>query len=286
MLTLQRVEQVRGASRAARRTGRSIGFVPTMGALHAGHRALMSAARGRCDLVFVSIFVNPMQFGPNEDFAKYPRTLEADLAACREERVDAVFTPETAELYPPGARTTVHVAGLTERLCGPFRPGHFDGVTTVVAKLFGIVEPDLAFFGEKDFQQLVIVQQMVRDLNLPVEIVACPTVREPDGLAMSSRNAYLSPDERVQASSLYAAMTTAQRAAYAGTRHAASLIEQMRRQILAAGPATIDYISIVDPNDLTDIAVLDRPARICLAVRIGRTRLIDNLPLDLPAVQR
>jgi pantoate--beta-alanine ligase len=252
-----------------------------MGALHAGHRSLMSAARSRCDLLVVSIFVNPTQFSPGEDFEKYPRTLAADLEVCRREGVDVVFAPETAEMYPAGARTTVHVAGLTEPLCGRFRPGHFDGVATVVAKLFGIVAPDLAFFGEKDFQQLVIVRQMVRDLNMPVEIAGCPTVREADGLALSSRNTYLSPDERRQAASLYAAMTSAVAGARAGRHDCAALIEQMRRQILAAGPAAIDYISIVDPHDLSDLVTLDGPARICLAVRIGQTRLIDNLPLDL-----
>ncbi len=280
MQVLQEIDDVRLAVAAARRAGQIVGFVPTMGALHAGHLSLVAAAREHCGLVVVSIFVNPTQFAPGEDLERYPRTLDADLEVCRTAGVDAVFAPPTASMYRSDARTVVSVRELTDVLCGPFRPGHFDGVATVVAKLFNIVQPDAAFFGEKDFQQLAVIRQMVRDLDLPIEIVGCPTVREADGLAMSSRNAYLTTAERKQATSHSTAMRSAIDAARAGCRDAGVLIEQIRRTILAAGPATIDYIAIVAPNTLRDVATLDRPARICLAVRVGSTRLIDNMPLD------
>jgi len=266
----------------ARSQGHLIGLVPTMGALHAGHRALTTEARRRCGYVVVSIFVNPTQFGPTEDYDRYPRTLEADLAACREDGADMVFRPEVAEMYPSPGLTTVHVAGLTEGLCGLRRPGHFDGVATVVTKLFNIVAPDQAFFGEKDFQQLVVIRRLVRDLDLPVEVVPCPTVRESDGLAKSSRNQYLTENERRQATVLYRSMCRAAEAAAAGTVAASELIDRIEAEIRASGPARIEYVKIVNPETLEEVDRVEGPARICLAVRIGQCRLIDNLAVDGP----
>lgn len=280
MNKLETIEQVRKYVGEARKAGRRIGFVPTMGALHEGHRSLMRAARAACDEVIVSIFVNPTQFGPGEDFERYPRPLEADLAACREEGVGAAFCPSVAEMYPPDSVTTVTVSRLTEGLCGAHRPGHFNGVTTVVTKLFNIVQPDVAFFGQKDAQQAAVIRRMVRDLCMPVEIVVCPTVREPDGLAISSRNSYLSAGERAQALSLSAALRWAEAQVRAGQRDVESLVREMRRQIDAAGPCGIDYIEIVDADDLRPKAVVGGRCLIALAVRIGNTRLIDNMVVE------
>lgn len=280
MMKLETIKAVREYVRAARRAGRRIGFVPTMGALHEGHRSLMKAARAACDEVVVSIFVNPTQFGPAEDFERYPRPLEADLAACREEGVDAAFCPSVKEMYPPGSLTTVTVARLTDGLCGAHRPGHFTGVTTAVAKLFSIVQPDAAFFGQKDAQQAAVIRRMVRDLDFPIEIVVCQTVREPDGLALSSRNVYLSPSERQQALSLSGALRWAEEQIRAGRRDTAELVQEMRRRIESAGLCLIDYIEIVDADELTPQAVADEHCLIALAVRIGRTRLIDNIVVN------
>ena len=280
MHKLETVHALREHLQPHRRAGRRIGFVPTMGALHAGHRSLMRAARAHCDHVVVSIFVNPTQFGPLEDFSKYPRPLEADLAACREEGVDAVFCPSVEEMYPPGAKTTVAVAGLTTGLCGQHRPGHFDGVTTIVTKLFNAVQPDTAFFGQKDAQQAVIIRRMTRDLLLPIEIVVCPTIREADGLAMSSRNRYLSPAEREQALCLSQALNRARDQIAAGKRNAAELSAEMRRAIEAAGPCSIDYIEIVDADELTAKDIVRGRCLIALAVRIGPARLIDNAVVE------
>lgn len=280
MLKLETVADLRGHLTPIRRSGRVIGFVPTMGALHEGHRSLMRIARRECGVVVASIFVNPTQFGPNEDFEKYPRPLEADLAACREEEIDFVFVPEVGEIYPEGAVTKVTVSRLVEALCGRHRPGHFDGVTTVVAKLFNIVQPDRAYFGQKDAQQAAVIQQMVRDLLWPLEIVVCPTVREPDGLAMSSRNAYLSPRERRQATCLNATLQWAKESVDSGRRDVASLTAGMRERIEAAGPCTIDYIEVVDARTLDPKTVVTGRCLIALAVRIGSTRLIDNVLVD------
>lgn len=274
---LSSIRETREVVSAMRRDGRVVGFVPTMGALHVGHRALIEAARRRCDAVVVSIFVNPVQFCPGEDCDRYPRPVDADLDICRRDCVDLVFLPSVEEMYPLGCATTVHVAGLTDGLCGACRPGHFDGVTTVVAKLFHIIPADVAFFGEKDYQQLKVVQRMVAELNFPIRIVPCPTVREDDGLAVSSRNAYLAPAERRQAVSLSRAMRHAIASFAEGARDVQQLVERITAEIREAGPVTIDYVSIVDAETLAPLDVVDRPARICVAARIGACRLIDNM---------
>jgi pantoate--beta-alanine ligase len=271
------IQPSREAVRAAQREGKIAGVVPTMGALHEGHLSLVRAANEQCSFVAVTIFVNPTQFGPGEDFDKYPNTLESDLAHCDKLGVDLVFTPTVEAMYPPGCQTSVHVGGLTEGLCGSRRPGHFDGVATVVAKLFNILPADLAFFGEKDYQQMVVIRRMVQDLDMPIEIVPCPTVREPDGLAMSSRNAYLSQEERVRATSLSRALFLARDRIAAGEYDAASLTTGIRNEIRLAQPTEIDYVEIVDPETLAPLPKVDRPARICLAVRFGSCRLIDNI---------
>lgn len=286
MKKLCTIEEVREYLRPHRQTGRRIGFVPTMGALHEGHRSLMRVARKDCQQVIVSIFVNPTQFGPKEDFGKYPRPLEADLAACQAEGVDGVFCPTVEAMYPPGSLTTVAVSRLTTGLCGAHRPGHFDGVTTIVAKLFNVVQPDVAYFGQKDAQQAVVIRRMTTDLLWPLEIVVCPTVREPDGLAMSSRNAYLSPAERKQALSLSQTLFWACDQVKAGRRDAARLTKEMREQIEQAGPCSIDYIEIVDADDLAEVETIGRRSLIALAVRIGGTRLIDNVVVDAPGTGR
>jgi pantoate--beta-alanine ligase len=257
----------------------SLGFVPTMGYLHAGHMALVRAARAETDTVAASIFVNPMQFGPAEDLARYPRDPERDLATLRDARVACVFMPAVDEIYPPGFATAVDVGAPAARLEGRFRPGHFRGVATVVCKLFNIVRPDIAFFGQKDAQQLLVVRQMVRDLDMPVQVRAVPTVREPDGLALSSRNVYLSSDERRQALCLWRALRLAEQRFASGERDAARIRRAMRRLIRAQPAARIDYVSIADAATLDELTVIDRPALVSMAVRIGGTRLIDNTVL-------
>jgi pantoate--beta-alanine ligase len=276
------IAECRKVVRSARQSGETIGLVPTMGALHDGHLSLIRAARRRCRRVAVTIFVNPTQFAAGEDFDAYPRMLDDDLRKCEAAGTDFVFAPGVQTMYDEDPKTTVHVAGLTDGLCGPHRPGHFDGVATVVNKLFNILPADAAFFGEKDFQQLMVIRRMVRDLNIPIEIVGCPTVRETDGLAMSSRNAYLSPDHRRQATSLSRAMFAAHDCIAQGERNVAALVAELRKTILSDGPANIDYIEIVDAESLEPLSAVDRPARICLAVRIGATRLIDNVAVDAP----
>jgi pantoate--beta-alanine ligase len=228
----------------------------------------------------VSIFVNPTQFGPTEDLSAYPRPLEADLAICQAEGVDAVFCPSVDEMYSPAAATIVSVRRLTETLCGAHRAGHFDGVTTVVAKLFNIIEPDVAYFGQKDAQQAVVIRKMVADLLWPIEIVVCPTIREPDGLALSSRNAYLSPAERRQALCLSESLNWAREQIASGQRSVAMLVQEMKRRIITAGPCSIDYIEIVDADELTPKTTVDGKCLVALAVRIGKARLIDNLLVE------
>ncbi len=270
------IADMRAASRAARHSGKSLGFVPTMGALHEGHLSLVRAAKAKCDVVAVSIFVNPLQFGPSEDLAKYPRTFERDRELLEKEAVDILFAPMPEEMYPAGAVTYVTVEGLSEKLCGKSRPGHFRGVTTVVAKLFHIVEPDLAFFGQKDAAQATIIRRMVRDLNLPVEIVVCPIVREPDGLAMSSRNAYLSPQERKSALVLHRALTEVKSRFDQGERRANNLIAAGKQTVAQEPAVRLDYFEIVDPATLDPVQKLTSCALVAVAAFVGNTRLIDN----------
>lgn len=255
------------------------GFVPTMGYLHEGHLSLVRRARQENDRVIASIFVNPTQFGPTEDLATYPRDLKRDLALLQAVGCDMVFVPSEEEMYPAGFETWVEVGSVAQPLEGAHRPGHFRGVATVVLKLFGIVQPTRAYFGEKDAQQLAVIRRMVQDFNIPVAIVACPTVREPDGLAMSSRNTYLSPDERRAATVLYRALC-AGRAAYEGGERRADVLRATMERVLGSEPlAAVDYVSVADPHSMVELDQVDGDALLSLAVRIGRTRLIDNLRL-------
>lgn len=257
-----------------------VGFVPTMGYLHEGHLALVRQARAENAHVAASIFVNPAQFGPNEDLARYPRDPERDLALLKAEGVDLVFMPPPEEIYPAGFDTWVETGKVSRPLEGKARPGHFRGVATVVCKLFNIVQPARAYFGQKDAQQLRVIQTMVRDLDLPLSVVPVPTVREPDGLALSSRNVYLSADERRQALSLSASLRLAEELIGAGERRATVVRGRMRRLIAANPAARIDYISIADSTTLEELRAIDRPALVSLAVRVGATRLIDNVVVD------
>jgi pantoate--beta-alanine ligase len=280
------IPTIRRLTGDARRSGHAVGLVPTMGALHEGHASLLRAARGEWPdgRVVVSIFVNPTQFGPGEDYEAYPRCEQADLDLCERLGADAVFLPSPGEMYPGGPPLTeVRVARLTETLCGTSRPGHFTGVTTVVCKLLNIVAPDRAYFGEKDYQQLVVIRRMVADLNLPVEVIGCPTVREADGLAMSSRNGYLTDDQRARAPMLHEAMRRAAGRIARDRPPAGRVVEEigeLLRQELPDGE--IDYVRIIDPETLEDVESTDRPVRIALAVRLGGARLIDNLAVDPP----
>ena len=278
MQILSSISEIRTALRELRNRG-SVGFVPTMGALHAGHRSLMQTARQRCAVAVASIFVNPTQFGPNEDLSRYPRTLKEDCRMLEAEDVDLLFIPAVDAMYPQGASTFVEVAGLSDRLDGVSRPGHFRGVATVVAKLFHIVQPDLAFFGQKDAAQLAVLRKMVCDLNLPVEIVGCPTVREPDGLAMSSRNRYLSNADRQQALSLHRALEVARTIAANGEHGATTLLEAMNGSLQQAPSVRVDYVAVVDPDTLLPLEDVKSGALLALAAYIGTTRLIDNILL-------
>jgi len=277
MLHVDRIADLRAACERARLDGRSVGLVPTMGFLHDGHRSLMRAARSGTDFVVVTIFVNPLQFGANEDLDRYPRDLAGDLAICEAEGVDCVFSPSVAEMYPRSPLTTVHVAELTEDLCGAARPTHFDGVTTVVAKLFAIVGACSAFFGRKDAQQLAVVTRMADDLNLPVEVIGCPIVREPDGLAMSSRNAYLAAPDREAALVLSTALRRAADAIVAGDRDAARIARQVRAVIDAEPRVALEYAEVRDAHDLSRMTTIEGSVLIAVAARVGATRLIDNV---------
>jgi pantoate--beta-alanine ligase len=268
------------SARQARAEGRIVGFVPTMGALHAGHTALVQRAKQECAPVVASIFVNPKQFGPNEDFAKYPRSLESDSEKFSAAGVDELFLPDAAEIYPGGFRTYVTVEGLSDRLEGRSRPGHFRGVATVVMKLLEIAQPHYAYFGRKDAQQVRIISQMVRDLNLDTEIVVCPIVREPDGLALSSRNAYLNADERRAATVLHRALQAGRAELTAGVRDSLRLQSVIRRVLEAEALAAVDYAEIVDADAFEPVNRIARPCYVLLAVFIGKTRLIDNLYLE------
>jgi pantoate--beta-alanine ligase len=279
-LVLTSAAEVRGFSEVARAAGRRTALVPTMGALHDGHLSLVRLARARADRVIVSVFVNPTQFGPREDFARYPRDLEGDVDKLRTAGADVVFAPTAAEMYAPGEATRVEVAGLGDGLCGRERPGHFRGVATVVAKLLQIARPHLVVFGEKDWQQLAVIRRMVRDLFFDIEVVGAPTVREPDGLAMSSRNVYLSEMARRQAPALNAALLEVRRALRAGERDARRLAACARARIEKEPLAEIEYVEVCDPDSLAPLDAVARRALVALAVRFGNTRLIDNAVLE------
>jgi pantoate--beta-alanine ligase len=261
---------------AARQSGRRIGLVPTMGALHEGHVSLAQHACQSCDFNVVSIFVNPTQFGPHEDFDRYPRTLDADLAALSTCAIDLVYAPPASEMYPTGFATLVEPGGVALPLEGARRPGHFRGVATVVLKLFEQARPDVAFFGRKDFQQTLVVRQMTRDLDLPVRVEVCPTVREPDGLALSSRNRYLRADEREQAPVLFRSLRLAAELIDGGQRDARVILDQMRALIASAPLVQLDYLVLADPDTLADVQVVEHPTVAAVAARLGATRLIDN----------
>ncbi len=270
---------MQAASMAFRRSLSTIGFVPTMGALHDAHLQLLREARRRCDVLVVSVFVNPLQFNRSKDLEHYPRSLSADRLKCKAAGVDILFAPSTEAIYPAGADTTVHVQDLSARLCGASRPGHFDGVCTVVSKLFNLVRPHFAVFGEKDFQQQQIVRRMVRDLSIPVEVLCLPVMRELDGLAISSRNQRLDPALRDQATGLYRAIEAAQRGAERGERRASRLIAAARTELAKRPQLREDYVEIVDPDSLHPVDLVARHARILIAAHLGDVRLIDNGPL-------
>jgi pantoate--beta-alanine ligase len=281
MLTFRTIKSVAHCLRGYRASGLRIGCVPTMGFLHAGHRALIDDSVARCDITVVSIFVNPAQFGPNEDLDRYPRALEQDHELCRTAGVSMIFVPDASEIYPPGFQATVEPGPVAEPLCGAVRPGHFRGVATVVTKLFNIVQPDVAFFGQKDFQQCAVIRQLVKDLNLAVEIVTVPTVREPDGLALSSRNSYLSPADRARARCLSQGLLGAQAAYREGERDSQRLIE------IARAPMTevdqLQYLELWDARTLEAFqGVVEQPVALCVAAFVGATRLIDNVILASP----
>ncbi|HST10621.1 MAG TPA: pantoate--beta-alanine ligase [Terriglobales bacterium] len=273
------IADTRAASRAAHRAGQRVGLVPTMGALHEGHLSLVRIAKKNSDFVVVSVFVNPLQFGPTEDLAKYPRTLERDQEMLAREGVDLIFVPTVAEIYPTPAVTYVNVEGLSDRLDGSSRPGHFRGVTTVVSKLFHVVEPDIAVFGQKDAAQAAIIKHMVRDLNFPVEIVIGPIVRESDGLAMSSRTAYLDPQQRKQALILSRSLSRVQELFKQGERSGAKLIAAGKGLVAEEPAVRLDYFSIVDPDALEPIESISCGALVAVAAYVGTTRLIDNVVL-------
>ena len=277
METIRTISWMKEKAREARLEQRVIGLVPTMGALHAGHMALVDRARKGCSPVYASIFLNPTQFGANEDLSKYPQPLEADLEKLTNANADGLFLPSAEEMYPAGFSTYVHVEGISERLEGKSRPGHFRGVATVVLKLFEIVQPHYAYFGRKDAQQVRIIQKMVRDLDLNVELVICPTVREADGLAMSSRNSYLSPEERRAAAVLFRALRAARTELSAGVKDTLELQRTMRKVLESEPRATVDYAEIVDAETFEPVVRVARDCYALLAVRIGSTRLIDNM---------
>ncbi len=279
MNLIESPDAMQSAALAWRAAGERVVLVPTMGALHAGHASLLKIGRALGSTLVLSIFVNPAQFGPHEDLETYPRTLDADFSIARECGVDAVFTPTAAAIYPENFRTFVDVTELDAVLCGAQRPGHFRGVATVVLKLFNLILPHTAIFGEKDFQQLQIIRRLTHDLALPIEIIGAPIVREPDGLALSSRNRYLSPAERTQAVAISAALAHAKHLVAHGSTAAEKIQHAVVEALHAAGIRVIDYVTIVDPNTLLEISTLTPTARLCIAVHVGSTRLIDNVAL-------
>ncbi len=280
MKRVETIQSVRKLIKAARIKGLTIGFVPTMGALHIGHISLIEAAKKKTDFVVVSIFVNPTQFGPTEDFNKYPRPVEEDLRICRNAGVDVVFMPSANEMYPVENLTWVKVEKLTEPLCGQFRPGHFCGVATVCAKLFNIVMPDIAFFGQKDAQQVLVIRRMVADLNMPLKIVVCPTVREDNGLAVSSRNKYLTAQQRKDAALIYQSLLFCKDSIRKGVKNTKTIITGMRKILNKIPSAGIEYISIVDAETVQNIDKITGNTLIAVAVKVGSTRLIDNILVD------
>jgi pantoate--beta-alanine ligase len=284
MIVVERIAELRDRCDAARRAGKTVGLVPTMGYFHEGHRSLMRAARANHDLVVTTIFVNPLQFGENEDLAGYPRDLVADTAAAEAEGVDVLFVPSVPEMYPEPTVTTVHVAGLTEGLCGAARPTHFDGVTTVVAKLFSIAGPCTAYFGRKDFQQLAVVRRMAADLDLPVQVVGCPLVREPDGVAMSSRNAYLAADERRRATGIFASLRAAAAVVEDGERDP----ERVRATVGAEAARhglELEYAEVRRAADLAPLATVDGEVVVAVAAAVGKARLIDNVTMQIAGAE-
>lgn len=280
MEVAETIKSVRRLVKAARSRGNKIGLVPTMGALHIGHIRLIEKAVKGSDFVVVSIFVNPTQFGPGEDFEKYPRSFESDLEICRKAGVDVVFAPSQQEMYKKENLTWVNVEKLTEPLCGRSRPRHFRGVTTVCAKLFNIVEPDVAYFGQKDAQQAIVIKRMVADLNMPLEIVVCPTVREPDGLAVSSRNKYLSEQQRKDATYIYKSLKKCESLIEAGTTDSKTIIGEMKQILNQVSSIKIEYISIVDAESLQELERIAGKVLAAVAVKIGSARLIDNIVVD------
>jgi pantoate--beta-alanine ligase len=281
MLITRTISETRAAIAHARASGKRIGFVPTMGYLHEGHLQLIDIAKQHSDFVVVSIFVNPTQFGPHEDFAAYPRDFERDRKLCDARGADLIFAPDVLEIYPERSLITFQIEKLADHLCGARRPGHFNGVVLVVSKLFNIVQPDVAVFGQKDAQQLIIIKRLVQDLNFPVKIISAPTVREPDGLAMSSRNVYLNPEQRAQSTVLYQSLQKAKALIEAGERNAQRVIAEMQKLISTARAAKIDYIEIVSVRDLQPLERLDGQILIALAVYFGTARLIDNIVLEV-----
>ncbi len=280
MKVAKTIEAVRKLVKAARRKGKIIGFVPTMGALHIGHISLIKKAKQQTDFVVVSIFVNPTQFGPSEDFKKYPRPIKSDLAICRKAGVDVVFAPTAKRMYPQENLTWIDVEKLTEPLCGKFRPGHFRGVAAVCTKLFNIVAPDIAFFGQKDAQQAIVIKREVTDLNMPLKIVVCPTIREPNGLAVSSRNQYLTYQRRKDAAYIYKALKKSESLVKAGTKKSKTVISEMKKVLKQVPSIKIEYISIVDAETLQSLEKVTGKVLIAVAVKIGSTRLIDNILVD------
>ncbi len=281
MEVVDSIKVVRSKVKTARGKGKRIGFVPTMGALHAGHISLIKQAIQQTDFVIVSIFVNPTQFSPGEDFKKYPRPFDKDIEICEKVGVDLVFAPSPEQMYGQENLTWVTVEKLTEPLCGRFRPGHFLGVTTVCAKLFNIVQPDVAYFGQKDAQQAIVIKRMVADLNMPLEIVICPTVREPDGLAISSRNQYLTPQQRKDATNIYKSLQKCSELISKGITDVRQITTQMRKVLQQVPSIEIEYVSIIDAETLEDIEQISGKVLATIAVRIGSARLIDNILVDV-----
>jgi pantoate--beta-alanine ligase len=280
MQIIESISKMRQLCAELRATKGTLGFVPTMGALHEGHLSLVRRARSECPAVVASIFVNPLQFGPNEDFAKYPRTFDEDCRQLEAEGVTLLFAPPTAEMYPPDAVTRISVEGIGDRLDGASRPGHFTGVATVVAKLFHAVQPDRAYFGQKDAAQLAVLRQMVKDLNFPLEIVGCPIIRDADGLALSSRNKYLDPTERRQALALRRTLLVIEQSIANGERNSEILLQQGMSELRRQDGVKVDYVAVVDAKTLLPVSAVERGTLVAVAAWIGKTRLIDNFPVD------